>query len=175
MADDLWREWSEGEEQHYRLAQCIYYFFMNALSVFECLTFCLYFVGGMIDKKHFTQIKNPRKISLKDTITAFEAAFPQLSLTCHLRELSEDTVFGKVCEIRNILAHRLVGRRNVRSYGTTDSNGKYTQTSEEVWYIPGSTEELVLDEELIQRYFDEVTRISTALISASLEFVESKT
>lgn len=175
MASDLWREWSEGEEHHYQLEQCIYHFFMNALSVFESLAFCLYFVGGMISKKHFTQIKNPRNITLKATISAFEDAFPQLSLTGHLRELSEDTDFGKVDEIRNILAHRLIGRRNVRSYGTTDSNGKYTQTREEVWHIPGSTEELVFDEELIQRHFDEVTRMSTTLISASIEFVKSET
>lgn len=175
MANDSWRDWSEGEEHHYQLEQCIYHFFMNAISVFESLAFCLYFVGSMIDKKHFRQIKNPRNISLKATISAFKAAFPELSLTCHLCELSKDTDFGKVDESRNILAHRIVGRRNIRNYGTSDSSGKYTQTREEVWHLPGSTEEPVFDEELIQRHFNEVTRTSAALISASLEFVKSKT
>lgn len=175
MANDLWREWSEGEEHNYQLEQCIYHFFMNALSVFESLAFCLYFVGGIINKIYFNLIKNPRNITLKTTISAFEAAFPQLSLTDHLRNLSKDTGFGKIDEIRNILAHRLIGRRNVHlSNGISDSSGKYTQTREEIWHIPGLTGKLVFDEELIQRHFDEVNRILTTLISASLAFVKSE-
>jgi len=175
MDSDLWREWSKGEEHDYQLEQCIYHFFLNALSVFESLTFCLYFVGFMIDKKHFTQIKTPKNITLKATVSAFEAAFPQLSLTSHLRELLEDKAFCKVVEIRNIVAHRLVGWRNVYSESTTDSKGICKRTRDEVWYIPGSTEPLVFDKELIQHHLDKVTLMLTKLISASLEFVRSAT
>jgi hypothetical protein len=48
------------------------------------------------------------------------------------------------------------------------------QAREEIWYIPGSNEELAFDENLIQRHFEEVTRLLTTLISASLEFVQSE-
>lgn len=173
-ATDLWREWGADEEQNYRLEQCLYHFFMNCLSVFDSLVFCLYFVGGMVDPKHFAHVSNPKSITLKTTTTAFMAAFPHASINNHLRELSKDSEFSKIEATRNILAHRLTGRRNVHSCGTTDSGGTYTQTREEIWYIPGSNEELAFDENLIQRHFEEVTRLLTTLISASLEFVQSE-
>lgn len=173
MGSDLWREWSEGEEHHYQLEQCIYHFFMNALSVFESLAFCLYFVGGMIDKKHFTHIKNPLNIKLKATVAAFESAFPKFSLTGHLCELLEDTDFRNIDEIRNILAHRLSGRRNVCNSGAIYPDGTCTESREETWHIPGLNHKLLFDNELIKRHFDGVTHLLTALILASLEFVKS--
>lgn len=173
-ASDLWREWSEGEEHHYKLEQCLYHFFMNALSIFESLGFCLYFVGGMVGPKHFANVCNPKHITLKATRSAFEVAFPYASITNHLRQLLKYPEFSKIELIRNILAHRLSGRRNVRSPGIIDSDGTYTQTREEIWHIPGLNEELVFDEELIQHHFNEVTRLLTMLISASLDFVKEK-
>ena len=171
---DLWREWGADEEQNYRLEQCLYHFFMNCLSVFDSLAFCLYFVGAMIDPEHFAHVRNPKNITLKTTTSAFAAAFPNASITDHLRELSKDPEFKRIDTIRNILAHRLTGRRNVHSCGTTDSDGTYTQTKEEIWYIPGSNEELEFGEKLIQRHFEEATRLLTTLVSVSLAFVKSE-
>jgi hypothetical protein len=170
---DLWREWAADEEQNYEVEQCLYHFFMSGLSVFESLGFCLYFVAGMIDSKHFHFLSDPRKIKLKTTISAFEIAFPDATITRKLRELFSDPVFKEIDEIRNILAHRLTGRRHIRNYGSTDPGGVHTQTREEFWHIPGSGKELVFDEGLIQRYFDEITRLLTTLISASLEFAKA--
>lgn len=176
---DLWREWGADEEQNYKVEQCLYHFFMNGLSVFESLGFCLYFVGSMIDPKHFPEVSSPRRIKLETTVSKFEAGFPNALITNNLRELLKNSMFTEIRAIRNILAHRLSGRRNIRSYGNIDSDGTYTHTRKEVWHIPVSNEELVFkelvfDEELIQRYFDEVTRLLTTLISASLEFVKSQ-
>lgn len=172
MANDLWREWSKGDEHHYKLEQCLYHFFMNALSVLESLGFCLYFFCGMVDPKNFAGVCNPKNITLKATRSAFEVAFPHASITHHLRELLKDPEFIKIEEIRNILAHRLTSWRTVISNGSTDPDGTYSYTREEFWHIPGLKEDLVFDEKLIQRHFDEVTRLVTTLISASLEFAK---
>jgi len=173
-ASDLWKEWSADKEQNYRVEQCLYHFFMNGLSVFDSLGFCLYFVARMVDPKHFAHVGNPEKITLKTTTRTFKAAFPHASITNHLRELLENPEFIKIKAIRNILAHRLSSWRTIISNGSNDSDGTYRYTREEFWHIPGLKEELVFDEKLIQRPFDEITRLLTKLISASLEFVKSE-
>jgi hypothetical protein len=171
---DLWREWGADEEQNYKLEQCLYQFFMNCLSVFDSLAFCLYFVGAMIDPKHFSHVNKPKNITLKTTINAFMASFPNATITNHLRKLSEDPAFRRIDTIRNILAHRLTGRRNVHSTGTTNADGTYTQTREEIWYIPGSSEKLEFSEKLIQRHLEEAARLLTITVLVSLEFLKSK-
>jgi hypothetical protein len=169
---DLWRAWSADEEQNYKMEQILYQFYMSALSVFDSLGFCLYFIGGMVSSKHFPNVRNPEHITLRATISAFTAAFPHASISNYLAGM-KDTEFSKIKKIRNILSHRLIGRRTIRENGSTHSDGTYTHTREEAWYIPGSDEKLIFDEELIQRPFDEATRLLITLISASLEFVES--
>lgn len=175
MASDLWREWSEGEQHHYELEQCLYSFFMNALSVFESFGFCLYYVGSTIAPRNFPNVSNPKNITLKATGTAFDAAFPHASIAARLMELPQDPDLIRIDAIRNILAHRLIGRRNIRSSGATHLDGIYTATREELWYVPGLNEELVFNNELLQRHFDDLNRLLTALILASLEFVKSET
>lgn len=173
MCSDLWREWSEGEEHHYALEESLYCFFMNALSVFESLGFCLYFLGSTIDPEVFSKVENPKHIKLSATLVAFESVFPHASLTTHLNELLQDPAFRRIAAIRNILAHRLIGRRHIHSSSYTDPNGLYTMTREEFWYIPDLNERIAFDQELVQRHFDDVTRLLTRLLSASLEFLKS--
>lgn len=110
---ELWREWAGDEEQNYKIEQCLYQFFMSGLSVFDSLGFCLYFVGSMICPKHFLNVRDPKCITLKDTCSKFTAAFTNVSITNHLAKLLNDTEFSKIKDIRNILAHRLTGRRNI--------------------------------------------------------------
>jgi hypothetical protein len=169
---DLWREWGSDEEKNYRLEQCLYYFFMNCLSVFDSFAFCLYFVGAMIVPEHFSHVGKPKNITLKATTNAFASAFPNEPITKRLRILSEDTDFKRVKLVRNILAHRLAGRRNVHSFGTTDADGTYTQTREEIWYIPGSNEKPEFSEKLTQHHFEGVNRLLTTLFLVSIEFVK---
>jgi len=174
MSSDLWREWSEGEDHNYELEQCLYGFFMNALSVLESFGFCLYFVGAMIDVQNFPKTSNPRGITLKTTHAAFEAAFPNSSVTAYLAQMAKDPGFTRIDTIRNLLAHRLTGRRNIRSFGSTHPDGTYTEKREELWYLPGLNEEIFFDKQLVQRHLDDVTRLLTTLTSASLEFVKSQ-
>ncbi|HLB01200.1 MAG TPA: hypothetical protein VJO14_07415, partial [Bacteroidota bacterium] len=61
-----------------------------------------------------------------------------------------------------------------RSSGTTHLDGTRTEAREEVLYIPGLNEELAFNEKLLQRNYDDLNRLLTALISASLEFVQSE-
>jgi len=170
--NDLWREWGADEELNYKIEQCLYYFFVSGLSVFESLGFCLYFVGGMMDPNKFP-MSDPRKITLKSTVSAFEATSPGSPISRNLRSLLKNSTFKQIEDIRNILAHRITGRRNVRSYGNTDSDGVYTQIREEIWHIPGSDKEFIFDEDLIQRYLDEITGLLKLLISAAMKFVKA--
>ena len=171
MDCDLWREWTEGEDHNFKLEQCLYNFFTNALSVFESLGFCLYFVGAMINAKNFPKVTSPKDITLKTTRTVFTKAFPNASVTVHLKELLENPDFMRIDEIRNIQAHRVIGRRNIRSFGTTLSDGKNTLKKEELWYLPGVKEKLTFNEELTQIHFNNISRMLKILVLASLEFV----
>ncbi|MBW2031638.1 MAG: hypothetical protein JRJ31_21500 [Deltaproteobacteria bacterium] len=173
-ASDHWRKWNADEELNYRLEQCLYHFFANCVSVFDSLAFCLYFVGAMMAPEHFPYISKPNNIKLKTTTSAFASAFPNAPITEHLWGLSENPEFKKIKTIRNILAHRIIGRRNIHICGTTGADGKYTKTREEIWYIPGSNERLEFSEKLIQHHLEETNRLLTTLVSVSLEFVKSE-
>jgi hypothetical protein len=85
-------------------------------------------------------------------------------------ELLKDSGFKRIEDIRNILAHRLVGRRHIRDYGTTRPDGI---RREEFWHIIDLGEDLEFNDELLQRHFNEVNSSLTELIMASLEFVKS--
>ncbi len=89
-APDSWREWNDDQEFLYKLEGCLYTFFMNGLSVFESLGFCLYFVGGAIRPDDFPYMNEPKRITLTVTSSAFEAAFPQTSITSELKELPQE-------------------------------------------------------------------------------------
>ncbi len=174
MSSDLWCEWSVDEDHNYELEQCLYSFFMNALSVLESFGFGLYFIGATIDAQNFLKISKPKTITLETTHTAFKAAFPNSSVTAYLTTMAQDPGFTRIHTIRNLLAHRLTGRRNIRSVGSIHPGGTYTERREDLWYIPGLNEEVYFDKQLMQRHLDDVTRLLTALTSASLEFVKSQ-
>ena len=55
--------------------------------------------------------------------------------------------------------------------GTTHPDGTYTHTREDRFYLPGSHESLIFDEELIQRLLDEIARLLKMLALTAREFV----
>lgn len=168
----LWREWSEDEETNYKLERTIYGFFTSGLSVFESLAFALYFVGGMLRPDMFQHIGTPRRISLATTAKAFTAAFPHALIAQRLATLPHATAFTDIDEVRNILAHRLSGMRNIRHTGTTHADGSYEYERQELWHVPGRTARLTFDADMLQRHLDGIASLLTALIEAALEFVE---
>ena len=170
---ELWREWGEDEEQNYKLERCIYIFFMGGLSVFESLSFCLYFLGAALRPEDFPHVSKLRRIDLKVTGKAFATAFPQATITRHLAELPRSPAFVAIEAIRNIVAHRLSGRRNIRVWGTRHPDGTHTNTRQETWHLPGLDNGLTFDDRLLQRHLDEIAGLLTALVGACLEFVES--
>lgn len=169
----LRREWLLDEEQNFMLENCLFNFFMSGLSVFESLGFCLYFLGSAIRPDCFQHIANSRKITVDETASAFREAFPEATITHLLGELSQDFEFNILSDLRNILAHRLSGRRNVRSHSTIHPDGNYTENRIEFWYLPGSNVSWIFDEELIERHLGEITSLFTLLASACLEFAEN--
>lgn len=170
-ASALWREWSMDEEVNYAVERCIYVFFVSGLSVFESFGFGLYFLGHCLKPDEFPHVSKPRRISLAATSKAFKVAFPRAAITHHLEELLSSPEFTTIDGIRNILAHRLSGKRNIRSWGTTHPDGTHTHTREEAWHLPGLDNEVVFDDGLIQRHMDEITRLLAVLVLAALEFV----
>jgi hypothetical protein len=170
---ELWREWNDDAEQAYRLERCLYTFFMNGLSVFESMAFCLYFVGSMIQPSDFPHVQKSRKITLGSTGEAFCAAFPSESITAHLIALPQDSEFRKLDTARNLLAHRVSGMRSVRSYSVIHADAGYLSTKDETWYVPGQ-DEFRFDAELIHRPLQWVSSTLTTLLGVSRDFVISR-
>jgi hypothetical protein len=169
-ASELWKEWGADEEQNYKLEKCLYGFFTNGLSVFESLGYCLYFIGAALRPGDFPHVQEPKKITLDRTAKAFKIAFPNLSITNRLAALPQEPEFKRLDAVRNILAHRLGGRRHVRGQGVMHSDGTFTHTREEFWYIPGSSDAMAFDDEMIQRCLDGLTGLLTSIVGASTEF-----
>jgi hypothetical protein len=170
-ASEMWKEWNADEEMNYKVEQCLYLFFMNGLSVFDSLAFCLYFVGGGMRGSGFPLIEKPKSITLDATIGAFECAFPHATVTIRLKELPHKSEFKTIKTVRNLIAHRVSGRRSIRGWSTLRSD---THLREERWYLPGSDEALIFDEGLLQRHLDEITSMLTTIVSSALEFLSAE-
>jgi hypothetical protein len=162
------------EELTYKLERCIYVFFMNALSVFDSLSLCLYFLGDAIKPGAFPDVANPRKITRTTTYNCLSAAFPNDGITHLLGSLPQDPRFSSMDAIRNLLAHRVSGRRSVRSSSTRHEDGSYTkELHEETWHIPGLAGRLVFNRDLLQRHLDGITALLNSLAVAARVFAEA--
>jgi hypothetical protein len=156
---ESWRAGWGDEELTYKIERCIYIFFMSSLSVLESFGFCLYFLGAALRPSDFPHFDKPKKITLEATSKAFMTAYPKASITKRLAELLQEPEFTWIERLRNILAHRVSGRRSVRG-------------EEDTWHIPGSPKKLTFDEQMIQRELDEITSMLTVLTTAAREFAE---
>jgi len=169
-ASEMWKAGWGDEELTYKLERCIYQFFTSALSVFDSFSFCLYFYGNALEPGAFGEVGNPRAITRPATAKAFKTAFPQTAITGLLAGLSKDTRFSTIDIVRNLVGHRISGRRSVRGSSTTHPDGTQTTWHEETWHLPGAAGKLMFDEELLQRHLDDVTGLLAALSSAASEF-----
>ena len=164
---DQWQAGWGDEELTYKLERCIYTFFMSGLSIFESLGYCLYFLGGALKPTEFLQVATPRKISLSVTGKTFSTAFPSAALTADLNALLQTPEFGQIQEFRNLLAHRISGRRTVRGW----SDGK-TSTHEETWHIPGASGAMQFSADMLQNQLDKIDGMLKPLITVAKDFAE---
>ncbi|MGP8245291.1 MAG: hypothetical protein ACLQVN_12325 [Bryobacteraceae bacterium] len=171
----MWQAGWGDEELTYKLERCIYMFFMSGLSVFDSFAYCLYFLGHAKQPAAFPEVVNPRNITRNATAKAFNTAFPRAAITRILAGLPVDARFRAVDSLRNILGHRLSGRRSVRSSGTLHADGTHTTDFHaETWHIPGAAGSPTFGEEMLQRHLDDITAVLRTLTAAALEFVESE-
>jgi hypothetical protein len=171
---EMWVAGWGDEEFTYKLERSIYTFFMNGLSVFDSFAYALYFLGHAIEPAAFPNVAKPRKITREATAKAFRIVFPQEPISALLDGLSKDAKFGAVDELRNILGHRLSGRRSVSSSSTMHRDGTFTTvSSKETWHIPGASISLTFDQEMLQRVLDDIVTLVKALTAAALQFTES--
>lgn len=171
---EMWQAGWGDEELTYKLERSIYIFFMSALSIFDSFALSLYFLGNAMRAASFPDVANPRKITRTTTHRAMTAAFPHDVVTGLIGGLPQDARFATIDAIRNLLAHRISGRRSVRSSGTLQKDGSYTTDfHEETWHIPGATGKLVFDRELLQRHLDDITALLSSLAGAARTFAES--
>jgi hypothetical protein len=147
---------------------------MSGLSVFDSFAFCLYFLGHAIQPVDFPDVASPRNITRKATAKGFSAAFPQAAITGLLANLPQEAAFSAIDEVRNLLAHRISGRRSIRAAATLHKDGTHTTDwHEETWYLLGAGKKLMFDEKLLQRHLDDITGILTSLAAAAREFAET--
>jgi hypothetical protein len=178
-ASDMWKAGWGDEELTYKLERCIYVSFTSALSVFDSFAFCLYFFGNALEPTTFSRVSNPRVITRDATARAFKTAFPQAAITGLLACLSQDERFGDarfraIDNARNLVGHRISGRRSVRASSTIERDGTHTQWREETWHLPGATGKLFFDDELLQRHLEDVTGLLESLSAAAREFAEAE-
>ena len=173
-ASEMWKAGWGDEELTYRLERCIYGFFTSALSVFDSFAFCLYFYGDALEPGAFPEVGNPRTITRHATAKAFTAVFPNARITGLLAGLSKDARFGTIDTVRNLVGHRISGRRSVWASSTLGSDGTYTHWREETWHLPGAARTLPFDAEMLHRHLDEVTALLASLASALREFAEAE-
>lgn len=166
---ERWQAGWGDEELTYGLERCVYVFFVSALSVFESFGFCLYFLGGALRADKFPHLAKPRNINLAATGKAFASAFPDARITAGLVALPQSPGLTKIGTLRNLLAHRLSGRRAVRAWSDGKTHGK-----EEKWHIPGSPEDLEFSDDMLQDHLGEVTKMLAPLTAAAREFAESQ-
>jgi len=172
---DWWKAGGHDEELVYKLERCIYQFFTSALSVFDSFAFCLYFYGNAVEPGAFVEVGNPRAITRNATAKAFTAAFPQAGITGLLAGLSKDSRFSTIDMVRNLVGHRISGRRSIRSSVTLQADGGYTtDLHEETWHLPGAAGKLTFDEEMLQRHLDDVTVLLASLSLAAREFADAQ-
>jgi hypothetical protein len=173
-AGESWRKGGSDEELSYKLERCIYVFFLSSVSIFDSLAFCLYFFGNALQPVNFRYVYKPKKITLKATTTAFATSFPEANISQRLTELSKQPEFTALEENRNILAHRLSGRRSVRSWGSGLRDDPDESTREETWYMPGVDEKATFDEGMLRRHLHAITALLVPLALASREFAEEQ-
>ena len=173
-ASESWRMGVGDEELTYNIERSTYIFFMSALSVFDSFSFCLYFLGNAIRPAAFPEVANPRNITRDITSKALNAAFGEASITALLAELRTDPGFAAIYEVRNLLGHRLSGRRSVRTSSTVGQGLIETNWQEDIWYLPGSTRKLTFDTELLQRHLNDISRLLIALSIAARQFAETQ-
>jgi hypothetical protein len=160
-------------ELHYKLERCIYTFFMAGLSVFESFAFCLYFLGEGLCPAHFPHVANPKRITLTATHKAFAIAYPSAPITAELTSLESRLEFATVDAIRNVLAHRLAGMpASSASYSRKADGTLITEWFQETWHIPGVATIITFDEDMLQRFLDQITGMLNPLVSAAREFAE---
>jgi hypothetical protein len=173
-ASEAWNSMLGDEELTYKLERCIYVFFMSALSVFDSFAFSLYFLGNAIHPAGFPDVANPRQITRSSTHKAMDAAFPQDTVTGLLGSLQNDARIASIDAFRNLLAHRLSGRRSVCSKQTRHEDGTHTTDfHEETWHIPGAPGKLIFDRGLLQRQLADVTDLLSSLAAAARVFAET--
>jgi hypothetical protein len=173
-ASEEWRAGWPDEELSYKLERCIYVFFTSALSVFDSFAFCLYFLGHALQPGAFLDAATPRKITRSATAKAYTAAFPQATIARLLAELADDAGFAAIDAVRNVVGHRLAGRRSVASSGTVHDDGTLTEDwRTDSWALPGAATGLDFSEDMLQRHLDEMTGLLAPLASAAREFAQN--
>lgn len=170
---EMWRAGWGDEEFTYKLERSVYTFFMNGLSVFDSFAYALYLLGHAIQPVAFPNVAKPHKITRTAAGRAFGTAFPQEHITRLLAGLSSDARFDLIDEIRNILGHRLSGRRSVRSSGTMRDGTFTIDLHEETWHLPGAETGLTFDRDMLQRVLDDVAGLVKTLTAAALQFAEA--
>jgi hypothetical protein len=83
-----------------------------------------------------------------------------------------DEGFSIIDAVRNLVGHRISGRRSIAASSTTNADGTRKEWREDTWALPGAAGKLRFDQGLLQRHLDDITCLLTALASAAGDFVQ---
>jgi hypothetical protein len=88
-------------------------FFITGLASLESFAYSCYALGAILDETKFP-MSNPKDISIYSTRNKFINYYLNESITSTLDQLKDKSEFKEWCDVRNVLAHRLMPARQIK-------------------------------------------------------------
>lgn len=104
LVESITRAPFPGIEERHVQEEALFSFFVNAVSVYDCLYFALYYAGAIEDPAHFPTAKRDLRKFPRDVVSCFGKAWPTDRI---VRDLGNGLDLRDVlAEYRDFLAHR---------------------------------------------------------------------
>lgn len=97
---------SPPPEERYNQGKTLFGFFVNAISVFECFFFAIYFIASILKPKQFPLSRDEIKFYPSDVIKGYIANFGGSSLSDLMKQCLKQSTYWEINNIRRVLLHR---------------------------------------------------------------------
>lgn len=150
--------------ERYRQERDLFGFFSNGFSTFEAFFYAVFATGAFIQPAVFL-IATPadqQRITASRTIEAYARAFPNDAIIARLQQITNDTAYKELRDIRNVLTHRSAPGRTIHVAIGADA-------APDQWKLSN----IVLDQNTTATRRAHAARLLAAALEAFCEFSES--
>ncbi len=101
-------------DQHFAQENSLFGFFMAGMSCLDCLFYSLHALGGHYTPEKFSlENSSLQSVRPRTVVEAYEAVWPNTSLTLTIRCMIDSPRFRRWTRVRNVLTHRAVPPRSI--------------------------------------------------------------